>query len=233
MKLKELCADERPREKMLLKGASSLSNAELLAILIRTGTGRKNVLDVSHELLSSAGGKLNGIMKMSVESLCDINGIGPGKAVTVAAAFELGKRCTQEPIVERKVSVTGPEDVFRMMLPQMRGLDHEECWGLFLNRANYVTGKECLSRGGMDSTIMDVKTIARKALEKRASSMILVHNHPSGSPMPGTADINATGALKKALDTCGITLTDHVIVAEDSYYSFADEETVNNLDALK
>jgi len=233
MKLKELCADERPREKMLLKGASSLSNAELLAILLRTGTGGKNVLDVAHELLSAAGGKLNAILKMSVESLCGIGGIGPGKAVTVAAAFELGKRCALEPIVERKVSITGPKDVFRMMLPQMRGLDHEECWGLFLNRANYVTARECLSRGGMDSTIMDVKTIARKALEKRASSMILVHNHPSGSPVPGTADINATMALKKALDTCGITLTDHVIVAEDSYYSFADEETVNNFDALK
>lgn len=227
MKLKELCFDERPREKMLLKGASSLSNAELIAILLRTGTGERNVVDVARELLKSADGKLNGIMTMPVESICRIVGIGPSKAVTVAAAFELGRRCAIEPVVDRKVSVTGPKDVYKIMHPHMRGLEHEECWGLYLNRANYVIGKECFSSGGLDSTVMDVKVIARKALEKKAVSLILVHNHPSSSAMPGVADINATKSLKKALEICGIALVDHVIVAEDSYYSFADEQTVN------
>lgn len=229
MRLKELCRDEMPREKMMDKGAEALSNAELLAILLRTGTGRMNVVEVARELLRCAGGKLSGIMSMSPETMCATEGIGMSKAVTLAAAFELGRRCAMEPVIERKVSITNPRDVYRMMIPLMRGLDHEQCWGLFLNRANYVIGKERFSSGGLDSTVMDVKAITRRALEKRATSLILAHNHPSGSAMPGTADINATMALKKALETCGIGLTDHVIIAEDSYYSFADEQTVQCL----
>ena len=112
------------------------------------------------------------------------------------------------------------------MLPLLRGLDHEECWVIFLNRANYIIGKERISIGGIDSTILDSRTIARKAIEKQASGVILVHNHPSGSAQPGTADINATRQLDKALKTCEISLIDHVVIAEDSYYSFADEELV-------
>lgn len=229
MRLKELCKDEMPREKMIGKGADSLSNAELLAILLRTGTGNQNVIEVARELLKCAEGKLTGIMKMSPGKMCETKGIGMSKAVTVAAAFELGRRCALEPIVEKKNSITNPRDVCRMMLPAMRGLDHEECWGVFLNRANYVIGKECLSKGGLDSTVLDVKTIVRKALEKKATSIIIVHNHPSGNPLPGSNDIKETGRLKKGLDTCGISLTDHVIIAEDSFYSFADEETTNIL----
>ena len=223
MKLKDLCLDERPREKLLQKGTESLSNTELIAILLRTGTGGRNVVDVARELLKSAGEKLNGIMCMPIKQICKIEGIGPSKAAALAAAFELGKRCASEPIVDRRECVSSPKDVYMIMTPRLRGLEHEECWGLYLNRANYVIGKERFSSGGLDSTIMDVKVIARKALEQKASSLILVHNHPSSNAMPGTADINATKTLKKALDICGIALTDHVILAEDSYYSFADE----------
>lgn len=229
MKLKDLCFDERPREKMLGKGAFSLSNAELLAILLRTGTGRKNVVEVAQELLRTAGGKLTSIMNMSPEQLCQTDGIGPSKAVTLAAAFELGKRSFQEPIVDKRVCITNPKTAFRIMIPLLRGLDHEECWGIFLNRANYVIAQEKLSSGGLDSTVIDVKSIVRKALEKKSTSMIILHNHPSGSPTPGINDIRETRNLKKALETCGITLTDHIIVAEDSFYSFADEETVKYL----
>lgn len=224
MKLKDLSYDERPREKMMEKGASALSNAELLAILLRTGTGGMNVIDVARELLRTADNKLTGIMTMPVEKLCRIKGIGAGKAVTVAAAFELGRRFTHETVIDKKTSITSPGDVYALMAPDIRGLDHEECWGLFLNRANYVITKERLSSGGLDSTVMDIKTIVRKALERKATSMILIHNHPSGSPLPGTCDIRETRNLKKALETCGIALTDHVIFAEDSYYSFADEQ---------
>ena len=113
-----------------------------------------------------------------------------------------------------------------MMLPLLRGLDHEECWVLFLNRANYLLAKERMSIGGIDSTILDSRTIVRKAIEKNACGIIVVHNHPSGSAIPGTADINSTKQLDKALKTCEISLLDHVIIAEDSYYSFADEELV-------
>jgi len=216
-----------PREKMIEKGASALSNAELLAILLRTGTGKMNVVEVARALLRSAGGKLNNIMSMPVETMCGTEGIGLSKAVTVAAAFELGRRCAVEPIIEKKDSITKPKDVYELMQPSMKGLDHEECWGLFLNRANYVISRECLSKGGIDSTVQDIKAIVRKALEKKAASVIIVHNHPSGNPFPGSSDIRETGRLKKGLETCGIDLTDHVIIAEDSFYSFADEQTTD------
>lgn len=226
MKIKELCMDERPREKMMAKGAESLSNAELMAILLRTGTGRMNVIDVAREALKSAGNKLGGIASMPIEKLCEISGIGPSKAVTLAAAFELGRRCASEPIIESRISISSPKIVFRMMLPFLRSLDHEECWVLFLNRANYLIAKEKVSSGGLDSTVLDSRTIARKAIEKKASGLILVHNHPSGSARPGTADITSTKQLDRALKTCDISLIDHIVIAEDSYYSFADEELV-------
>ncbi len=224
MKIKELCPDERPREKMLAKGMEALSNAELLAVMLRTGTGRMNVVDVARELLKNAGGKLNGIASMSVERLCGIEGIGPAKAVTLASAFELGRRAAGESIINSRTPISSAKIVSRLMLPLLRGLDHEECWTLYLNRANYLISKERLSSGGLDSTILDCKTIVRKALEKQATGIILVHNHPSGSALPGTADIQSTRQLEKALRTCEISLLDHVIIAESSYYSFSDEE---------
>lgn len=226
MRLKELCSDERPREKMMDKGASALSNAELIAILLRTGTGRMNVLELSHELLKKAEGKLNNIMSMPCDSLCRISGIGSSKAITIAAAFELGRRASLESIIDDKTSISNPRSVFRMMLPLLRGLDHEECWGIFLNRANYVISKECFTKGGLDSTVLDVKSIVRKSLERKACGIIIVHNHPSGSALPGESDISQTRKLKKALDTCGLSLIDHIIIAEDSYYSFADERVM-------
>lgn len=227
MRLKDLCLDDRPREKMVEKGSAALSNAELLAIMIRTGTGRMNAVEVARALLAQAEGRLNSIADMSMEKLCSVDGIGPSKAVTIAAAFELGKRCAMELSVPEKVSVSSPKVVFRMMLPLLRGLDHEECWAIFLNRANFVLGKERMSVGGLESTVVDVKAILRRALERKASGVILVHNHPSGSAMPGQADIKQTGVLKKALQTCEIHLIDHVVIAEDSWYSFADERLVS------
>ncbi|MBQ2874052.1 MAG: hypothetical protein IJE85_02025, partial [Bacteroidales bacterium] len=152
MKIKDLCEDERPREKMMDKGASALSNTELLAILLRTGTEKMNVIDLAREVLKSAGGKLNGIAGMSAEVLCRIEGIGPSKAVTLAAAFELGRRCASETITDIRTAITSPKTVFRIMLPLLRGLDHEECWILFLNRSNFLISKEKLSSGGLDST---------------------------------------------------------------------------------
>lgn len=194
--------------------------------MIRTGTGKMNAVDVARALLAAAGGRLNSIADMSMEKLCSVSGIGKNKAVTIAAAFEMGKRCAMELAVPDKVSVSSPKVVFRMMLPLLRGLDHEECWVIFLNRANFVLGKERMSTGGLEATVMDVKAILRRALDRKASGVILVHNHPSGSAMPGHADIKQTGALKKALQTCEIHLIDHVVIAEDSWYSFADERLV-------
>lgn len=223
MKIKELFLDERPRERLLKKGAESLSNAELLAILLRTGTHDKNAVELARSLIGESEGHLGGLALMSIDKLLGMSGIGPTKAATLTAAFELGRRCAQENISSHKQAVCTPEVAYRIMIPHMRDLDHEECWVLYLNRSNHLIGKEMMTSGGLDSTIIDCKMIVRKALEKKASGLILAHNHPSGSALPGTADITQTMALKKALATCDISLLDHIVVARDSYYSFADE----------
>lgn len=222
----ELCEDERPREKMLKKGAAALSNTELLAILLRTGTGGRNVVDVARELLLQADGRLAGVAAMPPERLCAVDGIGPSKAVAVAAAFELGKRLAEEDGAARALQVDTPAMVYRIMLPVMMNLDHEECWVLFLSKSNRVLAKEMVSLGGMDSTVMDKRVVLRKALERKAASVILVHNHPSGNAMPSLEDINQTRDLNKALSACGLQLIDHVVISNNSYYSFSDEQLV-------
>ena len=224
MRLKDLCTDEMPREKILAKGAGALSNTELLAILLRVGRMGTNVIDVARELLQSGNGTLAGIAEMSIDRLRSIGGIGPSKAVTIAAAFELGRRASLQAALDSGGAISSPQRVFAVMQPVMRDMDHEECWVLFLNKANRLIAKEMMSHGGLDSTIIDNKAIIRKALDKRASAVILVHNHPSGSALPSRADIAQTQALDKALKTCDLGLMDHVIIARDSYYSFADEE---------
>ena len=225
MKIKELFLDERPRERLLRNGVECLSNVELLAILLRTGTREKNVLELARGLLEDTDGKIGGIASMSIGELMQLDGLGPAKAASLAASFELGKRYSLESSGKKKKPISSPADVYKIMIPHMKSLDHEECWILYLNRGNYLTGKEMMSSGGLESTVMDCKMIVRKALEKKASGIILVHNHPSGNPLPGTADITQTQALKKALSTCDISLMDHVIIAADSYFSFADEQT--------
>lgn len=224
MKIKELCTDERPREKMLAKGPESLSNTELLAILLRTGTGRMNVIDLARELLKSGDMLLTNLASMSPERMSMIEGIGPSKAITVAAAFELGRRCATEDCGKGSRRINGPKDVSRIMMPQMRTMDHEECWVLFLNKTNDMIGKERISYGGMESTVIDNKVIIRRIIEKKAMSVILIHNHPSGNAYPSKADITYTDQLGKALKTCGLSLLDHVIIGKDNYYSFADEQ---------
>lgn len=223
MKIMELCKDERPREKLLSKGAASLSNAELLAILLRTGSGGRNAVDVAREILFMNGGRLGEVSSMPVETLCRINGVGQVKAVALAAAFELGRRVAGEAGMESAQRLDMPETVYRTMLPDMKNLDHEECWALFLNRANRLISKERISSGGQDSTVVDKKVIIRRAIEKKSSALILVHNHPSGTAMPSTEDIRLTKELHRALDLCGIRLIDHVIISGGSYYSFSDE----------
>lgn len=226
--MKELCEDDRPREKMMRSGAVSLSNAELLAILLRTGTGKMNVLEVAREILREADGRLSEVAGMSVERLCHVDGIGLGKAVSVAAAFELGKRVAAEDGVEKMPQMDSPRRVYMNMLPQLRDIRHEECWVLFLNHANRLIGKEMVSKGGMDSTAVDKRVILRRVLERKASGIILVHNHPSGSPYPSVEDIRQTKELGKALASCDLHLVDHVIIAGRTYYSFSDERVEEN-----
>ena len=212
---------------MLDKGASSLSNAELLAIMLRTGTERNNVLEVAQTLLRRVDGRLDDLAAMSVEVLCETTGVGPSKAVTLAAAFELGRRWFSEEGVAKRSKVSSPKDVFRMMYPLLKGLEYEECWAVYLNNANQCLGKDRLSTGGVDSTVLDSKILIRRACEKKATGVILVHNHPSGSAMPSVADINRTKSIRSALKACEMSLVDHVVIGSRNYYSFSDETIVD------
>ena len=223
MKIKELCPEERPREKMRLRGAKALSNAELLAILLGSGTGGKSVIEIAQELMASAGGRLTLLAAMPLERLVSHKGVGETRAIAISAALELGRRAFEEVAVIDKRSVTSPELVYQLMLPSLKNLDHEECWVLYLNRANYVIGKEMITSGSLECTLIDTNRILRKAIEKQCSHVILVHNHPSGSPLPGQADIHQTEVLRRALSAIGLSLMDHVVVAEDSFYSFSEE----------
>lgn len=229
MKLKELNKQERPREKMIARGANALTDVELLAILLRTGTARSNVVDVARDLLRSADDRLGEVAAMSLEKIRQVDGIGPSKAVAVAAAFELGRRLSLEAGTENVARMDSPAKVYRMMLPLLRDLDHEECWALFLGKSNGLLAKERMTAGGQDFTLVDKRVVIRRAIERKASGVILVHNHPSGSPMPSVEDINQTRDLNRALSACGLQLVDHVIVAGGGFYSFSDEQVVESL----
>lgn len=222
MKLKELNIEERPRERLIAKGNSALGNAELLAILLRTGSGNKNVLEMSHELLAAAG-SLTELSAMSIDKMQAIGGIGKNKAATVTAAFELGRRFAAEGSRSPCRAITNASQIFSIMFPVLKGIDHEECWILYLNRANHILYKEKVSIGGLSSTTIDTNSILRKAIEKKADGIILVHNHPSGNPQPGKADVVETERLKKAAETFSISMLDHVIISDSGYYSFADQ----------
>lgn len=222
MKLKELNIEERPRERLIAKGSSALGNAELLAILLRTGSGNKNVLEMSHELLAAAG-SLTELSAMSIDKMQAIGGIGKNKAATVTAAFELGRRFAAEGSRSPCRAITTASQIFSIMFPILKGIDHEECWILYLNRANHILYKEKVSTGGLSSTTIDTNSILRKAIEKKADGIILVHNHPSGNPQPGKADVVETERLKKAAETFSISMLDHVIISDSGYYSFADQ----------
>ena len=223
MKIADLDRAERPREKMRRLGVRNLTNAELVAVLLRTGTGGLNALEAAQELLRAAGWHLPALAAASIETLCVQKGVGINKAMTLQAAFELGRRAAGEPDLPDGRRLAAPEAVYRLMLPRLRLLDHEECWALYLNNAGRLLADERLSSGSQDATVIDPKAVTRRALEHRARSVILVHNHPSGSPLPGQADLRETHALKQALNTFRIDLKDHIIIAGDSYYSFADE----------
>ena len=227
MKIKDLCANERPREKMIDRGAASLSNAELLAILLRIGTGKNNVLEVAQTILAQVDGELDALAGMSVDMLCEVEGVGTGKAVSIAAAFELGRRWFSECGTTKRHKIAGPEEVFRMMYPILRDLDSEECWVIYLNNVNACIGKERLSTGGPDSTVLDSRVVLRKVFEKKASGIILVHNHPSGNAYPSPADIARTKAITGALKACEISMVDHVIIGSRNYYSFSDERLID------
>lgn len=214
--------DDRPREKMNVSGAASLSDSELLAILINSGTKDKSAIDVAREILASAGNSLNALSGISMDRLCAVQGIGEAKASRLLAAFELAVRLQSEPTTP-KMRITASSSVCRIFSPVLRNLQHEECWVLFLNKANKIIAKEKVSTGGVSGAVLDTRIIIRKAVDKLASAIILVHNHPSGNPYPSELDRKQTRALRDAASLLDIALLDHVIIAGDRYYSFSDE----------
>jgi DNA repair protein RadC len=219
--IKQWLVEDRPREKLLSKGISSLSDTELLAILISTGTKNFSAIDLARQILQSAGNNLHLLGKQPVNELMKINGIGEAKAITIVAALELGRR--RKRIDNERQEFSNSKSVFDLMQPILGDLPHEEFWILYLNRANYLIEKECISIGGTSGTVTDVKIIVKHALEKLAQAAILVHNHPSGNIKPSVNDKNITKKLQQAFVYFDIALIDHMIIGDTKYLSFADE----------
>jgi DNA repair protein RadC len=217
--------DDQPREKMLLKGKSALSEAELIAILIGTGTKNESAVDLAKKLMSMAGNNLIELSKMSVKDLQKVKGIGVAKAVTIAAALEIGRRRREQEPLEKK-QITSSDDAYKCFAPMLAELDHEQFWVMALNRSNKIIGKTCISTGGISGTVADSRLILRYALDNLASAIILCHNHPSGNLRPSSADIKLTENMKKAAELMDIQLYDHIIITEAGYYSFADSGTL-------
>lgn len=224
MKIKDLCEAERPRERMMAQGASSLGNAELLAVILRSGTRSESALDLSHRLLLKAEGKLSKLFSMNLSKLLEIQGIGPCKAATILSAFELGKRFMKENSTAIRKPVVSARMAFDRMEADFKNLDHEECWVMFLNNHNYVIDCSRLSSGGDSSTTIDIHQIIRTALHKSAKGIILFHNHPAGDPQPSPADVKQTEALHKACKAVQIDFLDHIVIADEHFFSFSEEQ---------
>ncbi|MFV8366771.1 RadC family protein [uncultured Flavobacterium sp.] len=214
--------DDKPREKLMLKGKSVLSDAELIAILIGSGSRNESAVDLSKRILASVDNNLNALGKLSLSQLMQFKGIGEAKAISIIAALELGRRRRAEDAVELK-KVTSSKIIFEIMQPIIGELPHEEFWIIYLNNSNKVISKSQLSKGGITGTLVDVRIVFKTALEMGATGLILCHNHPSGTLIPSDADKHITRKLKLAGDSLEIKVLDHLIVTETSYFSFADE----------
>ena len=213
---------DRPREKLMELGSHSLSEAELLAILMRIGTKNKSALDVARELLANHNNSLAAISKLSVHEIMKIKGIGKAKAVTITAALELGRRRMTEN-AQKKSQIASSADAYDLLHPRLRDLTQEAFWIILLDRRSKVIALEEIHVGGMSAMVVDPKIIFQKALERKASAIILSHNHPSGAPSPSIEDIRLTEKINAAGNFIDINILDHIIIGEGTYYSFADE----------
>ncbi len=206
----------------MLKGKQALSDAELIAILIGSGSRNESAVSLSKRILASVENNLNSLGKLSLKQLMEFKGIGEAKAITIAAALELGRRRRAEETLDLK-KITSSKAVFEIMQPIIGELPHEEFWVLYLNNSNKVVYKSQLSKGGITGTVVDVRLIFKIALEQNATSIILTHNHPSGKLMASDADKEVTKKLKLAGDQLDVKVLDHIIITEKSYLSFQDE----------
>jgi len=220
--IKEWSPGDRPREKMQQLGSSALSDAELIAILLRNGTAELTAIDLARQVLAYCNNDLPELAKAGYQHLAKTKGIGPVKAITLVAAMELGRRCRSVE-ARKKENISCSLDAVNMLEPQLRDLPHEEFWIILLNRANQVLEIRPISKGGISGTVVDPKMIFHEALQLRASGIILSHNHPSANPKPSESDIQLTRKLKEGGKLLEISILDHIIIAGSSFYSFADE----------
>jgi DNA repair protein RadC len=222
LNINQWAEEDRPREKMMLHGVSALSNAELLAILIGSGSTEDSAVELMRKVLNDYHNNLSELGKASIDELCRFKGIGPAKAITILAASELGKRRKEEGVEGRR-SVLSSKDVYECLYPLMCDLPTEECWVLLLNQASKLIDKVKISAGGLSATAVDVRCILREALLKRASAIALCHNHPSGSIRPSREDDLLTKQVAQASECMNIRFIDHVILTDGAFYSYADE----------
>lgn len=223
MIVKDLYEIERPREKLLTKGAAALSDGELLAILIRTGTQGSSSIELAQNLLKLVNGRLGRFADLTAGEICKVKGIGKDKTAIILAAFELGKRFIEDRAFCDDIPVTGAKMIYDLLIPRLKGLKHEECWTVYLNSSQQIIVKERLTSGGSDQTTIDNKMILKRALSLGASFIILAHNHPTNNPRPSNADIKSTKALDCACKSVGLMLLDHVIISDGTFFSFADD----------
>jgi len=226
LSIKQLAVEDRPREKLLQKGIFALSDAELLAILIGSGSAKESAVDLAKKIMAEYSNNLNELGKAEIDHLKNnFHGVGKAKAITIIAAMELGRRRLLQESVTMPI-IRSSQDAYKILSPLIGDIPHEEFWILMLNRANKVLLKYNVSKGGMTGTVIDVRMIMKKALETRAASIILSHNHPSGNKRPSNADIKITEKIKNAGYVMDIQVLDHVIITDNDYFSFADEGMV-------
>ncbi len=224
MKIKDLTLSERPRERLAAAGAGTLSTGELIAILLRSGTSSMNVIDLSRTILRAGGDSLLGLSRLSMEDLCAIPGVKQSKAAVILAAIELCRRFADEKGAPAARQVLESKTVYEIMAPCLKGLAHEECWALMLDSRQRLICRRKITSGSSDEVTLDCPAIIRDAMKLGARALILVHNHPSGNPLPSDADLRRTRALQKMAATCEIAMLDHVIFSDGAFYSFADDK---------
>jgi DNA repair protein RadC len=222
LNIKSWAEEDRPREKLILKGRNALSDAELIAILIGSGNKEDTAVELSKKILSSINNDLNQLGKLTVNDLMQFNGIGEAKAISIIAALELGRRRKQS-ASDKKPIIQSSKDAFEVINSVLSDLTHEEFWVIYLNRRNEVIKKEFISKGGVSGTVADIKIIFKVALETLSSAIVLCHNHPSGNLKPSEADIQLTKKIKETGKVMDILVIDHLIIGDKNYYSFADE----------
>ena len=223
LRIKDLALEDRPREKLLLKGVTSLSDAELLAIFVRAGNQEETAVHVSQRILSSVSNNLSELGKLSVAELMKFKGIGQAKAITITAAMELARRKSVSKPVDREL-ISCSRDAYRVFYPVLCDLNYEELWIALTNNAGKVVEKKRVSQGGTGNTVADIPLILKHAVHKLCAGIILCHNHPSGNIQPSREDDVLTSNLKKAADLMNIKLLDHIILYDETYYSYADEQ---------